>query len=191
MSLFELVLSEGLIPMVAAGVGAWLSVRYMPLKAKKDEWFWRNRRRSKTYLFTTLGKINFMTLHTLLDHHKDEYSMAGKTLKETETEAMTLIEKLHGNAGVMQPFLSARNKEILKEFLMGSKAVLDNAKQTWGLLDRNEPSAEYDHTLTTVSAIHDVSQSALDQLKKPYQPKDAGWLGEINWPWKKDNDISQ
>jgi len=182
-------LVKWLSTMVSAGIGAWLSVRYLPLKAKKDEWYWEKQRKAESFLLSAIGKINFLTNHTLLDHYADEYSMAGKCITDVEKEVITIIKKVHEQAGVMQPFISNRHFQILERFLVDSKNVMDVAKETWGLWD-NTPgpemaSEEYDHSLRTLSSISNVSDIALTELQAIYRPSGKR-VSLLNWGTKEN-----
>ena len=180
MEILESELLQWLGTMLSAGIGAWLSIRYLPLKAKKDEWYWERQRKAESFLLSAIGKINFLTNHTLLDHYADEYSMAGKSITDAEKEVLALIRKIHEQAGIMQPFISRRHFNILERFLVDSKNVMDVAKETWGCWectsDLQQAEEEYHHTLKTLSSISDISTEALIELQTIYRPFD-GWLG--------------
>jgi len=152
--------------LLAAGAGAWLSIRFFPLKAKQDEWLWSKKIEAQEFVFNTLSEIAFVIHNYLKSEYVDEYSMSGKNLRDTEEIAFGGVKRLHERAAGLTFLLTEAQNKYLDEFLVESQKVLDEAAQTWGQWNQGDDNAEWAHSNATLSKLGPVAESALDNLKR-------------------------
>lgn len=156
--------------LLAAGLGAWLSVRFLPVKAKQDEWLWQKKLEAQEYLFNNLSEVFFVSKHYLNGEFGERYSMSGKSLSATEEYVQSGVADLHKRAASLQMLLTSQQSEILNEYLSATQQVMDKARDTWGEWDQDDEYAVESHTNTTISDLHRESKLSLKKLKGTIEP---------------------
>lgn len=151
---------------LAAGMGAWLSIRFLPLKAKKDEWIWKKNIETLEFLFDTLSKISFVAKNHILNEYTERVSMSQLTSNESENLIFSLVQDLHEQSAGMTLLLSKRQNKALTDFLKKSKKILDEAKTSWGQWDVDDQEAVIDHINLTLSKLGTQASESLKKLKK-------------------------
>lgn len=152
------------LTVIASGFGAWLSVRFFPLKAKQDEWLWEKRIGSQEFLFDRLSKIVFLS-HNYLRSEFEGYSMAGMSADDLESTIFKSVREIHERSASLGLFLNRTQKGFLEAFLSDSHEVMDEASETWGMWNAEDGSAEMRHRSDTLGKIYQASVDCLDQLK--------------------------
>lgn len=155
-----------LLTVLAAGFGAWLSVRIFPMKAKQDEWRWRRRLEAQEFIFDKLSEIMFMIHGYLSREYSERYSMAGLSGSDTEKVVYKNLKALHKRSESLRLILPEKQVTVFDKFLSESQSVMDNAVETWGQWDEDDYHAMEVHTHKTLDDIHEVVSTTLDEFKK-------------------------
>ncbi|WP_300521781.1 hypothetical protein [Alcanivorax sp.] len=150
---------------VAAGIGSWLTVRFFPLQAKKDEWEWQRRTEAQEFVFDSLSQIVFLSHNLVKSYLADDFSMSGKGLNESEKTIYDLLRGLHGRKAGLGLHLEPLQKEILDEFAIDSQDVLDAANKTWGLWHHDDHESEVDHRTGTLSDLAKCASRYLERME--------------------------
>lgn len=149
----------------AAGVGAWLSVRYLPLKAKHDEWRWNKKIQAQEFIFDALSEMAFVSQNHLNSEFHDSFSMAGLKVTETETIIFDRIRSLHKREAGLSLSLTDEQSFALKQFLELTQKALDAAKESWDDVDPNDPREIEAHTNQTIEELGTIAVESLKQLR--------------------------
>ena len=152
--------------LLAAGGGAWLSVRFLPLKAKKDEWQWKKRIEAQELVFNTLSEISFVAHNYIKSEYADKVSMSGKNFPDSNDIVFGGTRLLHEKSAGLSLLLSEAQSEYLEEFLSESQKALDEAGKTWGQWEQGDHFAETDHISSSISELGVIAESCLNKLKK-------------------------
>lgn len=150
---------------VAAGIGSWLTVRFFPLQAKKDEWEWQRRTEAQEFVFDSLSQIVFIGHNLVKSHIADDVSMSGKGLEESEKIIYDLLREIHGRKAGLGLHLEPLQKEILDEFAIDSQGVLDAANETWGQWHHGDHESEVDHRTGTLSDLSECARGYLARME--------------------------
>lgn len=149
----------------AAGVGAWLSIRYLPLKAKHDEWRWNKRIQAQEFVFDALSEIAFVSQSHLSSEFGESFSMAGLKVTETETIIFDQIRSLHKREAELSLSLTDEQSLVLKKFLQLTQTTLNAAKESWDYVDHNDPHKVEAHTNQTIEELRTIAAESLRQLE--------------------------
>lgn len=155
-----------LATVIAAGVGAWLSVRFFPLKAKQDEWQWKKQIEAQELLFNTLSEISFVSHNYLKGEYLEEFSMSNQGMEGTETIVFDGVKLLHQRSAALSLVLSKKQNQHLSEFLDKTQSALDEARQSHGQWDQDDSAAEEQHSNDTIGELGVIAKSTLSDLKE-------------------------
>ena len=155
---------------IAAGGGAWLSIRVFPLQAKKDEWLWNRKIEALEFLFDTLSKIDFVTNNHIKSEYTTDISMSDLKSNEIENYIFSAVRKLNERSAGMALVLSVEQNTILSKYLKKSQSILDKSSATWGQWDEGNQEAIADHTNKTLSSLGFQAKKTLKKLKKTIEP---------------------
>jgi hypothetical protein len=151
---------------VAAGIGAWLSIRFLPLKAKKDEWIWKKNIETLEFLFNSLSKIHFVAENHIYSEYAGKVSMAKLTHNESEELIFSLVRELHKQSAGMTLVLSKAQNKVLSGYLNKSQKILDEASASWNEWSEGDQEAIIEHSNTTLSNLGSQADKSLQKLKK-------------------------
>ena len=152
--------------LVASGFGAWLSVRYLPISAKKAEYQWKKRLESEQQAASLLCKIDFLSHHYLASEYADKFSVSGKGLKETQLEVIASIREFHMNVFEWVPHLDKKYNKAIRAFLSASQLVLDKYRESYAhteIIDQDDVDLLYQDLLLAISKSVGECLSMLDK----------------------------
>jgi len=154
---------------IAAGFGAYFSIRIFPLKAKQDEWYWQKNVESEVFLLESLSQIMFLTN----DHIGSEYDYQSSMVKDNEipvdNRVRTLVMEVHSRSALLMPYLKKAQCTTLESFLKKTQACYDEAKRTWGDWDSNDHGEEAEaHMASTFSDLYIIAEESLELFKFEY-----------------------
>ena len=147
-------LIKGSITLIAAGTGAWLSIKFFPIKAKKDERNWQKAIEAENRVFSSLSKIYFLSRHYLHSEYNEKYSMSELGLAETEKEILTIIKGLHKDQFEISIFLNDKQNKVFKTFLEQTQMAMNKAKDLWEDVDQTSSLKIEEHTQRTIASIY-------------------------------------
>ncbi|WP_415882606.1 hypothetical protein [Neptuniibacter sp. QD34_54] len=162
-------LTKGAVTFVTAGFGAFVSVGYLQLKAKRDEWFWKKRVEGEEKVISSVSKLQFISSHYLNSEFSEKYSMAGMGLGESETAAIALVRELHEGAFEITPYLRKYQRECFENFLNNTQSALDEAKEDWRTVDQDDPLDMERNAVNLLAALEAIASSALEEFKVDYE----------------------
>ncbi|MEX1668374.1 hypothetical protein AB4876_05590 [Zhongshania guokunii] len=113
------------LTLLASGTGAWLSIRYLPMQAKKAEYQWRQRLDSEQQVKSSLCKIDFISHHYLASEYGERFSLSGKSLIDTQKEVISMLREFHFRAFEWMPYLDKKYLDTVRGFLTSSQRALD------------------------------------------------------------------
>lgn len=157
--------------LLAAGFGAWLSVRFLPLRAKQDEWKWRRRIDAQEFVFNNLSEISYVGHNLIKSEIDSAVSMAGLDLQKTEVVIFDNVKKIHKRSRGLSLFLSEQQNDVLKQFMDETQEVLDEAKSSWGQWDQGDDEAEEGHRVSTIGKLEAIATGSLKEMDKAIQPE--------------------
>lgn len=159
--------------LIAAGGGAWLSIRFFPLKAKHDQWLWSKKIEAQELVFDTLSEIVFVAQNHLRSEYGERFSMAGLRVTETEKIIFERVRLLHKRDAGLSLFLTNEQSSVLEGFIESTQSALDAARESWSRVNPEDPNDIEQHTNNTISAIGGIAEESLHKLKplikKEYQ----------------------
>jgi hypothetical protein len=151
---------------IAAAIGAWLSIRFLPLKAKKDEWIWKKNIETLEFLFNSLSRIHFVVENHIHSEYTGRFSMTKLTHNESENLVFSLVRELHKQSSGMSLALSKTQNKVLTGYINKSQKILDDARVTWGQWYEDDQESIIEHTNTTLSKLGTQAYKSLKKLKK-------------------------
>lgn len=164
---YEEIVKTGLT-ILAAGAGAWLSIRFFPLKAKKDEWFWKKQVECECYVMEALSEIMFLVNQNLGSEYDDQFSMSGLSVNETETTVQGKIREIHQRSASLNAYLNGKQSKQLLTFLNESQKCMDEARQTHGEWHSDDDASAEQHATKYMSGLYIVAETALSGFKFKY-----------------------
>ena len=151
--------------LLAAGFGAWLSIRIFPLKAKHAEWRWNKRIEAQEFIFDTLSEIAFVSQNHLNSEFGESFSMAGLAGAETEQIIFDRMRSLHKRGAGLSLSLTIEQSSVLEQFLSLTQEALDVAKESWDYIDQDNPLEVEAHSNETIEEIGSIATESLKTLR--------------------------
>jgi len=156
--------------LVVAGLGAWLSIRFLPLRAKQDEWKWQRKLESQEFIFDNLSGIVFVAQNCINSEISSAASITGLNVAATEKFVFDNVRNIHERSAGLSLSLTYEQNEVLKKFLDETQQTLNDAKLSWGAWYSDDHDSEEFHCLKTIDTIKAIAEQSLKDMKQTIQP---------------------
>lgn len=156
--------------LLAAGFGAWLSVRFLPLRAKQDEWKWKRQIDAQEFILDNLSEIAFVGHNLMKSEIDSAVSMAGLDIQKTEEIIFDKVRKIHERSVGLSLFLSEQQNAIVREFIDRTQKTLDESKRSWGQWHSEDTDSEEAHRVGTIGALEIIATQSLKKMQKTTKP---------------------
>ncbi|WP_163559975.1 hypothetical protein [Halomonas sp. NO4] len=152
--------------LAALALGAYLSIGFFPLHAKRREWKWQKEIWAREYFFERISRIAFLSDHFVRGELSNEYSMAGTQASDMEKEITLCAKEIHANAHKAMLYMQANELEALERYIEEIQAGFNHAKDTWRQWHDDDHLAEEFHTIEFIDLQGKAAKNALNKLTR-------------------------
>lgn len=166
---------------VAAGVGApiiltfllivignlfalFLTQIFFPLHLKKQTLSWERMQKAEDEFLEAVSRVYFIARGYIESEHKNRFSFAGLSLKDTEQELSDILQRMHKDGHRIRPHLSTTKQKLFDKFIRESSVAYDDTKDTYGNWYQDDHLAEEQHSEKLIATLAQVAEKILPSL---------------------------
>ncbi len=165
MNIDELALTF-LTTICASGLGAWLSIRYLPLKARKDEWEWKKSIEAKQFFLDSLTELTFLSGSFVECYINETFNLPDKNEVELRKEILSIVRRVHQQGEGQCLHLTSQQRKVVTGFLQESLSTLNDCEKQMPCPIDDGQGKKDAYFLTLFNSVNNCSTKYLNEFKK-------------------------
>lgn len=153
------------LTMLAAGIGAWLSVYKLPLAAKKEERRWSREVDAEETVLLKLSSLAFLSFDYANSVLRQEARISELSELEIQKEVFGILSFLHHRQRSLSVHLSKDKAKNLQGFIADTKDILNEADADSGLWYSDDQFEEQKHIAETIGMLGKAAENNLKGFK--------------------------